>query len=160
MQFKDKIPTKVLRFKDDWVRSRILAPNVFDDLNRQGALLCLALIETGCRPSELANIKPENIKLNAEVPHIPIRPTKDRELKSSASVRDIPLVGVALEAMWQAPNGFPHYRDRSYLLVSSQVEAVLRKIGLKAAVILKDRLFCKRVGLSLLYFRLLTKGST
>jgi len=49
-------------FKDDWVRSRILAPDVFDGINRQGALLCMALIETGCRPSELANIKPENNK--------------------------------------------------------------------------------------------------
>ena len=84
----------------------------------------MALIETGCRPSELANITPENIKLEAEVPHIRIRPTKDRELKSGASVRDIPLVGVALEAMQQAPNGFPHYRDRSYLLSASLTKAL------------------------------------
>ena len=123
MRFKDKILTKVMPFKDDWVRSRILAPDVFDGLNREGALLCMALIETGCRPSELANIRPENIRLDAEVPHIRIRPTKDRELKSGASVRDIPLVGVALEAMRQAPNGFPHYRDRSYLLSASLTKA-------------------------------------
>ena len=123
MRFKDKILTKVMPFKDDWVRSRILAPDVFEGLNRQGALLCMALIETGCRPSELANITPENIRLDAEVPHIRIRPTKDRELKSGASVRDIPLVGVALEAMRQAPNGFPHYRDRSYLLSASLTKA-------------------------------------
>ncbi len=123
MRFKDKILTKVMPFRDDWVRSRILAPNVFEGLNRQGALLCMALIETGCRPSELANIRPENIRLDAEVPHIRIRPTKDRELKSGASVRDIPLVGVALEAMRQAPNGFPHYRDRSYLLSASLTKA-------------------------------------
>ena len=123
MRFKDKILTKVMPFKNDWVRSRILTPDVFEGLNRQGALLCMALIETGCRPSELANIRPENIRLDAEVPHIRIRPTKDRELKSGASVRDIPLVGVALEAMRQAPNGFPHYRDRSYLLSASLTKA-------------------------------------
>ena len=123
MRFKDKIITKVLPFKDDWVRSRILAPDVLNGLNREGALLCMALIETGCRPSELANIMPENIRLDAEVPHIRIRPTEDRELKSSASVRDIPLVGVALEAMRQAPDGFPHYRDRSYLLSASLTKA-------------------------------------
>ncbi|MEP3895045.1 MAG: tyrosine-type recombinase/integrase [Litorimonas sp.] len=123
MRFNDKILTKVMPFKDDWVRSRILAPDVFEGLNRQGALLCMALIETGCRPSELANITPANIRLDAEVPHIRIRPTKDRELKSGASVRDIPLVGVALEAMRQAPNGFPHYRDRSYLLSASLTKA-------------------------------------
>ena len=123
MRFKDKILTKVMPFKDDWVRSRILTPDVFEGLNRQGALLCMALIETGCRPSELANIRPENIRLDAEVPHIRIRPTKDRELKSGASVRDISLVGIALEAMRQAPNGFPHYRDRSYLLSASLTKA-------------------------------------
>ena len=123
MRFKDKILTKVMPFKDDWVRSRILAPDVFDGLNRQGTLLCMALIETGCRPSELANIRPENIRLDAEVPHIRIRATKNRELKSGASVRDIPLVGVALEAMRQAPNGFQHYRDKSYLLSASLTKA-------------------------------------
>ncbi|CAM3879730.1 DUF6538 domain-containing protein [Litorimonas haliclonae] len=123
MRFKDKILTKVMPFKDDWVRSRILSPDVFEGLNREGALLCMALIETGCRPSELANIRPENIRLEAEVPHIRIRQTKDRELKSGASVQDIPLVGVALEAMRHAPSGFPHYRDRSYLLSASLTKA-------------------------------------
>ena len=29
-----------------------------------------------------------------------------------ASARDIPLVGVSLEAMKRAPNGFPRYRDK------------------------------------------------
>ncbi len=43
MRFKDKILTKVMPFKDDWVRSRILAPDVFEGLNRQGALRCMAL---------------------------------------------------------------------------------------------------------------------
>ena len=31
-------------------------------------------------------------------------------------MREIPLVGVSLEAMKCAPNGFPHYQDRGYLL--------------------------------------------
>ena len=57
MRFKDTIITKVLPFKDDWVRSRILTPDVLSGLNREGALLCMALIETGCRPSELANME-------------------------------------------------------------------------------------------------------
>ena len=123
MRFTDK-PLKTIKpFEDDWVRSRILAPGVFEGLNREGALLCMALIETGCRPSELSNIRPENIRLDNAVPHLRIRPTKDRELKSGASVRDIPLVGVALEAMRRSPNGFPHYRDRSYLLSQSLLKA-------------------------------------
>jgi integrase len=83
----------------------------------------MALIETGCRPSELANITPENICLNSDVPHIKIRATPNRQLKSGASKRDIPLVGVALEAMRNSPNGFPHYRDRGYLLSQSLTKA-------------------------------------
>ena len=107
---------QVQPFSDDWVRSKILAPNMFKGLNREAALLCLTMIETGCRPSELANIEPENIRLDDEIPHIRIRSSSKRALKSTASVREIPLLGVSLEAMKRAPNGFPHYQDRGYLL--------------------------------------------
>ena len=123
MRFSDKIMNKVQPFADDWVRGKILKPDMFEGLNREAALLCMALIETGCRPSELANITAENIRLDAEVPHIRIRPTKDRELKSGASVRDIPLVGVALAAMKCAPDGFARYRDKSALLSASLTKA-------------------------------------
>lgn len=110
---------QVKPFDDEWVRAKILSPNVFKGLNREAALLCYAMIETGCRPSELANIEPENIRLDDEVPHIRIRPSSKRALKSAASVREIPLIGVSLEAMRCASNGFPHYQDRGYLLSQS-----------------------------------------
>jgi len=98
-------------------------PNVLEGLNSEAALLCFALIETGCRPSELSNILPENICLDADVPHIRIRSTKARQLKSKASIRDVPLVGISLEAMKLARNGFPHYRERGYLLSQSLTKA-------------------------------------
>ena len=123
MRFSDKILKKVHPFRDEWVRKKVLAPGMFDGLNREAALLCMVMIETGCRPSELGNLRPENIRLDADIPHIRIRATMDRELKSGASVRDIPLVGVALEAMKQAPNGFPRYRDKSALLSASLTKA-------------------------------------
>lgn len=107
---------QVQPFSDEWVRAKILAPNIFEGLNREAAPLCYAMIETGYRPSELANIEPENIRLDDEIPHIRIRSSNKRALKSTASVREIPLVGVSLEAMKRAPNGFPHYQDRGYLL--------------------------------------------
>ena len=100
-----------------------MQPNIFDGLNREAVLLCYALIETGCRPSELANIVPDNIRLDDDVPHIRIRSSAKRALKSAASVREIPLVGVSLEAMKCAPNGFPHYRDRGYLLSQTLLKA-------------------------------------
>jgi len=84
-------------FEDAWIQSRFLNPTIFDGLNSEATLLVYAMIETGCRPSELANLITENIVLNDEVPHIKIRPQNDRQLKSKASIREIPLLGVAHE---------------------------------------------------------------
>lgn len=75
-------------------------------------MLVYAMIETGWRPSELSNLIPKNIVLDSDIPHLRIRPQNDRQLKSKASVREVPLVGVSLEAMKRAPNGFPNYMDR------------------------------------------------
>jgi len=110
--FKDTPTEATPSFSNDWVQSKILKPNVLGGINAEAQIIAYALIETGCRPSEIANLLPENICLDAEVPHIRIRPTAKRELKSMASARDIPLVGVSLEAMKCAPNGFPRYRDK------------------------------------------------
>ena len=102
---------------------KILKPGVFDGLNNQAKLIVYALIETGCRPSEIANLTAEDIHLDVDVPYISIRPKAKRQLKSKSSKRDIPLVGVSLEAIKQAPDGFPHYRDKSSLLSSSLMKA-------------------------------------
>ncbi len=110
-------------FTDDFVRTRILQPSVLEGLNREAALLCYVLIETWCRPNEIANLLSENIRLDDDVPYIRIRSTKARQLKSAASVREIPLVGIAFEAMKRSSDGFPHYRDRGYLLSQSLLKA-------------------------------------
>ena len=123
LRFSDAKLNDVKPFSSEWVQTRIFEPNVLEGLNREAALLCFALIETGCRPSELSNILPENICLDADVPHIRIRSTKARQLKSKASIRDVPLLGVSLEAMKLARNGFPHYRERGYLLSQSLTKA-------------------------------------
>ena len=116
LRYSDKQIEKVPHFENEWVREKMLNPTVFSGLNPQAVLICYALIETGCRPSEIANLKPENIILSGDTPHIKIRATNDRELKTSSSVREIPLVGVSLEAMKKAPQGFPHYHDKNNLL--------------------------------------------
>lgn len=110
-------------FSDHWVRSKILVPGAFGRLKDEAQLIVYALIETGCRPSEIANLTSANIVLDHPVPHLKIRERRDRQLKSNSSVRDIPLVGVALEAMKLSPNGFPHYRDRGSLLSASLLKA-------------------------------------
>ena len=126
-----KQPSKdVPCFTDEFVRTRFLEPGIFNGLNADATLLVYAMIETGCRPSELSNISPENIVLNAEVPHIKIRSRSDRQLKASASSRDIPLVGCALEAFKRAPNGFPRYRDKGNILSKAIMDG-LRVRGLQ-----------------------------
>jgi hypothetical protein len=39
-----------------------------------------------------------------------------RDLKTDQSAREIPLVGVALRAMQEQPDGFPRYRDKADVL--------------------------------------------
>ncbi len=129
LRFSAKKMKQVKPFANSFVRESIMRPNVFEGLKREAGLLCLALIETGCRPSELANILPENIRLDDDVPHIRIRSTAERQLKSEASIREIPLLGVSLEAMKHARDGFPHYRDRGYLL-SQTLQKAFKSRGL------------------------------
>ena len=100
-------------FPIDWIKTRLLAPESFDGMNADARRIMYALIETGCRPSEVINIEPKNICLDAEIPHLKIRPAKQRALKTLSSYRDIPLVGVSLEAFKASPNGFDRYRDKS-----------------------------------------------
>jgi len=123
LRFKDKAKAPTPAFESAWVREKLLQPYVFEGVNPEAILLTYALIETGCRPSEIANLQPHNIILDGKTPHIRIREVADRELKSNASSRDIPLVGISLEAMKRAPNGFPHYRDKSALLSNSLMKA-------------------------------------
>ncbi len=123
LSFKETVFSGTPPFPDDWVREKILAADALKGINEQARLIVYALIETGCRPSEIANLAPEDIGLDAEIPHIRIRPAKGREIKTASSIREIPLVGVSLEAMRRAPHGFPHYRDRNDLLSQSLVKA-------------------------------------
>ena len=127
LNFSENGGKDVPHFEDSWVRSRILRPMVFEGLNSQAIRLVYALIETGCRPSEIANILPENIVLDHSVPHIRIRKQGNRQLKTSSSIRDIPLVGVSLIAMTQSKEGFPKYQDKGNLLSVSLLKTFRRR---------------------------------
>ncbi|MGO8653890.1 integrase [Rhizobium ruizarguesonis] len=115
LQFHDKYEWHRPPFPTDWIVGRLLAVGALRTLNREARAIFLGMIETGCRPSEIANLPPECIVLDHQVPHIKVRPRMDpdnpREVKSRSSIRDIPLVGVSLAAIKEFPNGFPTYRD-------------------------------------------------
>jgi integrase len=55
------------------------------------------VIQSGCRPSEIAGILIEDCKLHSNVPHIQIRYNRIRHLKTKNSARDIPIVGSLLD---------------------------------------------------------------
>ena len=122
-QTQDRVPA----FDNAWVLDKILAPGALDGINASARLIAYTLIETGCRPSEIANLTAEDIKLDTEIPYISICPKNNRELKTKASRREIPLVGVALAAMQHAPKGFPRYFDKSDLLSANLMKAFRRR---------------------------------
>lgn len=100
-------------FPTEWIRKTILGPGALATLNEEARGIVYALIETGCRPSEICNLPAGRIILDAPVPHIQIRGRMGREIKTEPSNRDIPLVGVSLAAFKKWPAGFSHrYGDK------------------------------------------------
>lgn len=104
---------KRLPFSDKWVRDRILRTGAMDGLTPEIFLITCLAIETGCRPGEIINLRPKDICLNDGVPHLKIAERNDRQQKTDiGSIREVPLMGVALEAAKRAPSGFPKYHDK------------------------------------------------
>lgn len=128
LRFEDRSKASRPAFSREWLSSRILAPGALDGLNGEARLAVLALVNTGARPSEIVNLDRDRIVLHATIPHVDIRETSDRELKAAATARRIPLAGVSLDAMREARDGFPRYRDKDTL--SATVNKFLRENGM------------------------------
>jgi integrase len=65
-------------FSDKWIRDHILTTNALEGLTVELQLVTYLLIETGCRPGEIINLRPEDICLEAEVPHIRVSERQNR----------------------------------------------------------------------------------
>lgn len=98
-------------FSTDEIK-KVVAIAKASKLNEDALYCLLALVETGARPKELIGLEPQDIVLNEETPHIKIVDRLHRPLKTAHSAREIPLVGYALEAFRQRPNGFDRYIDK------------------------------------------------
>lgn len=85
-----------------FVQEQILDSALLLRLNEEARRILFVIVETGLRLSEACNLTSETIFLDAE----------------------IPLVGVALDALRAQPGGFPRYRDKSASL-SGLVNAFL-----------------------------------
>lgn len=105
-------------FEPKFIQDVILKDGALAGLNDEARHVIYIMVETGLRPVEIVNLTPECIHLNAEVPHVEIKPV-NRQLKTRHSKRKIPLVGCALMAMKKNQRGFPRYFDRSATLSAS-----------------------------------------
>jgi len=106
------------QFSTEWIKTRLLADGALDGLEGQARAILLIMINTGARPSEIANLMPDHIRLDHQYPHIIVTTDNredQRELKSKNSDRKIPLLGVSLRAIQSFPNGFPLYHDNPTL---------------------------------------------
>ncbi|MBC7145523.1 MAG: tyrosine-type recombinase/integrase [Thioclava marina] len=115
-------------FSDDWIRDQLLAPGALDDLEPQARAILLVMVNTGLRPSEIAALRPEEIRLDDPIPHLLLQPI-GRVLKTQNAERVMPLLGVSFEAMRAFPEGFSRYRESSATL-SATVNTYLRDAGL------------------------------
>lgn len=123
LRFKNVVYKDIPPFETEWIQKRILSPEALNGLNEEARSIVHAMIETGCRPSEIANIQPEHIVLDHDIPHLRIRPRSDRQLKSKSANRDIPLLGVSLDALRRHPEGFPRYREKTDSLSATLTKA-------------------------------------
>lgn len=107
---KETIKRKRPPFETSFIQGQLLNPIHHTDISDEARYFLYAMADTGARVSELVGLLPEEIVLEAPIPYIRIKARKGHALKNPYSERDIPLVGSALYAFEQIPNGFRHYQ--------------------------------------------------
>lgn len=119
-------------FDPGYVQNTLLNLKRLSGLNHECHMMLFAMADTGCGFSELAGLDPSlnEIRLDAYIPFIDIKPNEHRSLKTSRQKNDyrkrqMPLVGSALYAFQQCPEGFPTYRGK-HKTASTTVNKFLR----------------------------------
>lgn len=125
---KERFSQARVPLKSEEIISILKSPEL-DKLNPDAKWFLYAAAETGARPSEIVGLLPEDIFLDADIPYIHIKDRPDKTLKTPHSERMIPLVGYALQAFKEMPNGFKRYRDKPDNL-SNYLNKFLRNKGL------------------------------
>ncbi|WP_103336506.1 tyrosine-type recombinase/integrase [Pseudotabrizicola formosa] len=115
-------------FSTEWIRDRILAPGSLSGLDSAHRCIMLALIDTGMRIMEAANLMPDEILLDGPIPYLHLQGAF-RPLKTKNAYRMIPLTKVSLEAFQAHRQGFPTLRDDAGL--SGRLNRYLTKAGLR-----------------------------
>ncbi len=116
-------------FDPEFVQNKMLAEGALMGLNAEARRTIMLIADTGLRLSEAINLNENAIHLDCAVPYVEVLP-EGRHVKTAESVREIPLVGVALAAMKLQPKGFPKYVDRGPQF-SMEVNRYLTAHGLR-----------------------------
>ena len=104
-------------------------------------LLCVLM---GTRLSELAGLRRSDVKLHEKIPYISLVEYGKRTLKTKNSVRDVPLLPLAVDVMknilasHNEPMVFPRYNKDSEILgdnASATLNKVLIRIGIKGKTV-------------------------
>ncbi|MGX0975211.1 integrase [Roseovarius sp. MBR-51] len=86
---------------DDVIRA--MRARVRDNAKEPALALIWRLLEgTGCRVAEVVGLRVEDVDIDHTYPHLRIRWHEGRRVKTKVSIRDVPLVGDALEAAKEA----------------------------------------------------------
>lgn len=112
-------------FEASYVQDVLLTGDALDGMNNESRALVYLMADTGARVSEISGLLAEDIRLDTRIPFIHIRANEKRDLKTPSSERKIPLVGAALFAAQQFPDGLSRYSSADS--ASSQVNKYLRE---------------------------------
>ncbi len=128
LRLRGEVEKSRLPYDPEFIQSRFLG-GALEGLNEEARFVLYVMIETGLRPSEIVNLQEKTIILDAAIPHVRIQ-ADGRRLKTGDSEREIPLVGVALQALTVRPRGFPKYHDNATTL-SATVNKFMAENGLR-----------------------------
>lgn len=106
-------------FTTDYIVNVLLDPERLRGMNDQYRAMLETFAETGVLIAEQMAVQPEDIFLDAEIPHFIIKPRKQHKLKTKYRKRVMPLTGYALAAFQRYPNGFAMLKDNPDSITSS-----------------------------------------
>ena len=109
----------------------IIVPGALPKLHKDFVLLVRLLVNTGMRPVEAIGLELDDIDLRHEVPYIHVRKNAVRGLKTDHSERQLPLLGVSLDAAEDlVAHGGWGKRLGKNMYATSIINKALRKSGI------------------------------
>jgi len=112
-------------YEASYVQDVLLDSGEPNGMNLEARAHVYFMADTGARVGELFRLLPEDIFLEAEIPFIHIRANEKQGLKTAHSDRQIPLVGAALFAAQQFPQGLSRYSSADS--ASTQIHKFFRE---------------------------------